>query len=291
MIVTLGAKLDPDFAAPQAGSDAVRAALASLHTEWRRTVRHLEETLLTEQGKIDLVADQREEAKARVDAFRTALEEAREERDEALGVRDEAVAFEREAGRDLSDLRVSVGRLGAFLDPEFQVPPRDPPAVRAALGSLVGGWKRTSADLRSAVEEQRTRTQEAAGRLDDHKARFAIEDSIEAALVEVKARARQMEADIERDEDLVSGVVELLRERKKWRSRARLNQRLVHDLTDSRFIRFLLDEERATLADLGSEHFERLSSGRYRFTEEGKFDVVDLNSADAGQASRQPVRG
>ena len=35
------------------------------------------------------------------------------------------------------------------------------------------------------------------------------------------------------------------------------------------------------LSGLGSEHFERLSSGRYRFAEDGKFDVMDLNAAEA----------
>lgn len=280
-IGTLGAKLDPDFEVPRADPDAVRAALAFLHTEWRQTTRRLEETLLAEQEKIDLVSAHRGEAQAQADAFRTALDDARAGRDEALRVRDEAVVLEQEAGRVLSDLRASVGRLGAFLDPDFQVPPRDPPAVRAALASLHTGWQRAQADLRSAVEEHRSQNEQATGRLDEEKARYEIGDSISAALAEVRAKASQMEADIERDQDLVDGAVELLHERRRWRDEARLNQRLVRDLTDSRFIRFLLDEERATLADLGSEHFERLSSGRYRFTEEGKFDVVDLNSADA----------
>jgi exonuclease SbcC len=61
---------------------------------------------------------------------------------------------------------------------------------------------------------------------------------------------------------------------------ARYDQ-IASDLTDSRFVRYLLDEERSRLAALGSEHFERLSSGRYRFSENGKFDILDLTAADA----------
>ena len=121
----------------------------------------------------------------------------------------------------------------------------------------------------------------AAARLDQERARHGIEGSIDAALAEVRARREQTETDIEREEDLVAGAVELVHERRRRQNDVRLNRRLVRDLTDSRFIRFLLDEERSVLADLGSEHFERLSSGRYRFTEEGDFHVVDLNSADA----------
>jgi len=79
----------------------------------------------------------------------------------------------------------------------------------------------------------------------------------------------------------VAGAVELLQDRRSRTRDADLNRRLVRDLTDSRFIRFLLHEERTVLAGLGSEHFQRLSSGRYRFTEDGKFDIVDLNTADS----------
>ncbi len=280
-IGTLGAKLGPGFEVPEAGPDAVRAALASLHTEWRRTTARFEDALRAEQDKIDLVSTRRAEAEARVDSFRTGLDQARAARDEALGIRDQAVMIERESGRDLSDLRASLGRLGAFLDPDFQVPPEDPPAVRAALASLHAGWNSATTDLQHIVTQHRARREEAARRLDEERTTHRVEDSIGVALAEARARMQQIEADIGTDEDLTSGLVDLRRERRRYRKDARLNQRLVRDLTDARFIHFLLDEERATLADLGSEHFERLSSGRYRFTEDGAFEIVDLNSADA----------
>ena len=57
--------------------------------------------------------------------------------------------------------------------------------------------------------------------------------------------------------------------------------RVATDLTDARFVRYLLDEERARLSELGSEHFLRLSSGRYLFTSDGSFNVVDQTAADA----------
>ncbi len=55
---------------------------------------------------------------------------------------------------------------------------------------------------------------------------------------------------------------------------------LADDLTPSRFLRFLLDEERTRLAALGSERFEQLSGGRYRFSDDGTFEVVDLANAE-----------
>ncbi len=53
------------------------------------------------------------------------------------------------------------------------------------------------------------------------------------------------------------------------------------DLTDAKFVRYLLDDERIRLADLSSDHFQRLSSGRYRFSDDGKFEIIDLATADA----------
>lgn len=55
--------------------------------------------------------------------------------------------------------------------------------------------------------------------------------------------------------------------------------RLATELTDSRFVRHLLDTDRRTLAILAGRRFEDLSAGRYRFSDDGKFDVVDLAAA------------
>jgi exonuclease SbcC len=57
-------------------------------------------------------------------------------------------------------------------------------------------------------------------------------------------------------------------------------ERLAKDLTPANFLRFLLEEDRATLAELGSEHCETLTNGRYRFSDDGEFRVVDLNAAE-----------
>ena len=56
---------------------------------------------------------------------------------------------------------------------------------------------------------------------------------------------------------------------------------LADDLLPSRFLKFVLDEERRSLAALGSEHFARMSGDRYRFTDDGVFNVLDLAAAEA----------
>ena len=62
-----------------------------------------------------------------------------------------------------------------------------------------------------------------------------------------------------------------------------LARRLAADLQPSRFLAYLLEEERAALADLGSVHLEELTDGAYRFSDDDAFHVLDMN---AGAADR-----
>ena len=275
------ALLQKDFDLAEGDPGAVRAALASLHTEWNRTTTRLESDLIGERAELEAASVRLAECRAEMDAFRAAVDEARWVRDRERTVRDGAAKAERRAQASVSNLRTRIGALAVVLDEDSDLPEADPGAVRAALTSLHREWKRAASDLARTIEQQITIIERASVRLEEERTRHGVEASIEAALAEVRARREGIGRDIEREEKLVAGVVELLRERREWRRRVTLNRRLVRDLTDARFIRFLLDEERATLAGLGSEHLERLSSGRYRFTDEGDFHVVDLNSAEA----------
>lgn len=58
-----------------------------------------------------------------------------------------------------------------------------------------------------------------------------------------------------------------------------LAARLVGDLRPSHLLGFLLQEERAELALLGSHHFEALTDGAFRFSDDGSFAIVDMNAA------------
>jgi exonuclease SbcC len=64
----------------------------------------------------------------------------------------------------------------------------------------------------------------------------------------------------------------------KIERRRDLAERLSEDLRPSAFLRFLLEEERAELAALGSEHFQDLSGGSYRFSDDGEFAILDMNA-------------
>ena len=69
------------------------------------------------------------------------------------------------------------------------------------------------------------------------------------------------------------------------RSDLALTRRLRDDLQPSRFLAWLLGEERAALAELASVHLEALTDGDFRFTDDEDFHIVDVN---AGGTVRGP---
>jgi DNA repair protein SbcC/Rad50 len=87
------------------------------------------------------------------------------------------------------------------------------------------------------------------------------------------ARVAELEGTIERAGDLEAEILgaEVRRD---------VAERLARDLQPARFLAFLLEEERAELAELGSAHLDQLTDGGYRFSEDDRFDIVDLNAAD-----------
>jgi exonuclease SbcC len=87
------------------------------------------------------------------------------------------------------------------------------------------------------------------------------------------ARVEELQERIASASDLERRVLDL-------EARRGVAKRLADDLQPSRFLGFLLEEERAELAELGSEHFAQLTDGAFRFTDDDRFDISDLNAAD-----------
>ncbi|MDP9243383.1 MAG: hypothetical protein M3O84_09450, partial [Actinomycetota bacterium] len=104
------------------------------------------------------------------------------------------------------------------------------------------------ADFGAARSEAGIRFGTAAARMKELEDRIAVAGELEGRIVDAEAR---------RD----------------------VADRLARDLQPARFLAFLLEEERAELADLGSEHFEQLTDGGFRFSEDDRFDILDLNAA------------
>lgn len=248
-----------------------RAAEAAIATTNGQLVEWLGEgdarTLLdARQAELDAAEKAAEEARVAVDASRAHLEQTREA----------AVGSVRRLTSFANRLSGAWGRLGEERDVAS-----DPAAIRDAFVSL----GETVLARHAEVEERRTaatsrvdETTTASAELlasvglspgDDFRAeltRAGVRHG--AAATEVAA----LEAEIGRANELEGRIVEA-------ETRRDLAQRLADDLKPSRFLAFLLEEERAELAELGSEHFERLTDGAFRFAEDGSFAVQDLNAA------------
>jgi exonuclease SbcC len=201
--------------------------------------------------------------------------------DEARRALDEAITREQETDRALGDLRTQLGALSTILQADADLPEDDPAALREAVGALRDRWSAETHRLRETVETQRTSAAQVSQQLADLLGAIGVPGSFEKELAEANAAVEILGKAIAEDEATVADAHDLLAARSDQVERGERFRRIASDLTDSRFIKYLLDEERAALSELGSDHFQRLSSGRYRFTQDGSFEVVDLTAADA----------
>ena len=210
-----------------------------------------------------------------VTAARRALDRVRREHDESIR-RQQTVS------KDLS--AVGVGLVDVAARADLRAPAiddDDPTSLEAAIGALTMALD--DADKTDAAEREMTQSDLGAARqalgalLED----LGIESEFAAELTRAEARHEWLGTEIARDQAEVDAASGTIAQRDETEARRSLFARLASDLTDAKFVRYLLDDERARLADLGSDHFQRLSSGRYRFTDDGKFGVVDLTAAEA----------
>lgn len=233
--------------------------------------------LLGAGDPVELLAAAKAEAGEAVEA----VEVARRKVEEARRALDAAIATEQEADRALGDLRTQLGALAGRLDADADVPDDDPAALAAALADLRDRWVVRTKEL---AEEQATAADEVEAASVRHRSLLAdleVDGEFAAALAAARTQAEMLAARVAEDEQVVAASADLMTRRDELQASVASFRRLQSDLTDARFIRYLLDEERVILAELGSEHFQRLSSGRYRFSDKGDFAIVDLTAADA----------
>ena len=251
-------------------------ALAAIEAELSATKSQLVEGLHADgdfrslfearQAELNSAEGAFDDARAGLERARTGLEEAQRL---AEGAHDAIAAL---ANR-LSGLW---GRLDESLDV-----PRHPEALAASF-----------AELRAAIvarHDEAVAACDAAGiRAGDAiRERSALLDTIglsptddfrqalaEGAMAHGTATARVQEL-----EERIASASELERQVMAGEARRSIAKRLTDDLQPSRFLGFLLREERAELAELGSDHFAELSDGAYRFTDDDRFEILDVNAA------------
>jgi exonuclease SbcC len=197
----------------------------------------------------------------------------------ALEAGDEARARRTRLQADLSSLAAAIatqaGRLGVDL-----ARAADSGGLADSIEQLHKLWLER---LQAAEEEVRRSTaaaEAAQGDLAQILNALELDVPYATARVEAAAEVARLEERVSVLEQRVVRLQELQQESQDTVDRLAVYDRLAEDLLPSRFLKYILDEERRSLAALGSEHLEHMT-GRYRFTRDGEFDVVDLNAAEA----------
>jgi exonuclease SbcC len=114
---------------------------------------------------------------------------------------------------------------------------------------------------------------------------LAPDADVAQATTKAQVEAAHAEERVRGLEETVASGADLDERLRAARDRLALTKRLRDDLQPSRFLVWLLDEERAVLAEVASVHLAELTDGDFRFSEDGAFQIVDVN---AGGAVRAP---
>jgi DNA repair protein SbcC/Rad50 len=261
--------------------EAATAQLAGEAEDIERARRDLQETnrqleaILGPGDAAEILAGRKRDYESLV----SARDAAQRRTDQARREHDQAIRDEQNTARVLQEIRMRLTELAARLEIEIAVGD-DPESLGTALTTFRNTWVESTDGLRNELGDAKRDMEE----IDEERVRLLDEAGVTgdpaAAVAVISDRIDRLDKSIAGDEAELAKSGDLTEERAALETRVEVFSRINHDLTDSRFIRFLLDDERARLAELGSEHFQRLSAGRYRFAGD-QFDILDLTAADS----------
>jgi exonuclease SbcC len=144
-------------------------------------------------------------------------------------------------------------------------------------GEAATAERTAAADAAEASARSRATALDAAG--------LEPDTDVAAVLTHAEIRAAETSERVGGIERTLEAGADLGERMEAARTDLALAQRLRDDLQPSRFLAWLLGEERAALAELASVHLEALTDGDFRFTDDETFHIVDVN---AGGTVRAP---
>ena len=220
------------------------------------------------------------------------LEERQRELREAEAAARAAVERERSARAQLDEVRRAAAEAGQMLGSirERLAAAHGALGIDAVTRSGTDGITHAFERLTTAIDERAraaTARREASAttltELDRSRASLVRDAGLEPD-VDVGEATTQAQVETAQAEERVQGFERILQEGADLDARIEaaherlgLARRLRDDLQPSRFLAWLLDEERAVLADVASTHFEELTDGDFRFSDDGAFRIVDVN--------------
>ena len=223
-----------------------------------------------------------EGSRSRLAAASAQLETAREREREAAVEAEKARRGIEQAQQDrlalASRLAALAGRVGWVAAARGEPP--DPADLLAQIDArLSAGRAAAEGDRRDAADRARAASKEQAAIREDLG--LALDASFEERLAAARSDRDRDGARLAELESRLQRAAAIEQRLARASARQRLYQQLSDDLSAPHFLRYLLDEERNALAELGSRLFEMLSGGRYRFTSGAAFSIVDLANAEA----------
>jgi DNA repair protein SbcC/Rad50 len=283
--------------ASAAAANAAAAEVAARTERERRTavaaeaeaaVRRAEGALATIQSAVVdrlgegdpavLLDERRAELREADAAARTASHAVRTARAQL----DTARIEDAEATHGLGSLREQLVAAWGLLDERDPLPLTDDPASLADAEAHLRAELEHRATEAAAVQRAATSAVEITSR--DRAALLtaaeiapeadvvALVTAAEVRAAEAEERRRGFAATVEAGADLDARIA-------AERAHLGLLRRLRDDLQPSRFLAWLLGEERAALAELASVHLEALTDGDFRFSDDESFRIVDVNAA------------
>jgi exonuclease SbcC len=247
-------------------ADAALAATQSQLTEWLGDVEDPRDALEAREHELEAAESAAEDAKTALDGATSTVE----------GAREDATSAREGLAKIANRLAGAWGRLGEDRD----VAP-EPQAVRAGSSEIADLIVQRHETARAARETAAEVLAGASASLEATLAALELPHGVDLGRARADAQAAHASAAtaVHQLEEQVASASDVEREILEAEHSRDLANRLAEDLKPSRFLGFLLQEERVELAELGSTHFEELTGGAFRFSEDDTFAIVDLNGA------------
>lgn len=160
----------------------------------------------------------------------------------------------------------------------------DAPSFDDDAGTLMGAAKRAADAAQERIEELTKELEGIDGVASDARSflagfqerfKLAKGETGQDALARVQERLGSLRSDVKNATEAIETRKKIASENEKLLERKLFLEQLTADLTDSRFPAYLLRKQRRLLSSLGSEKLMGLT-GRYRFDDDGEFQIVDV---------------
>jgi DNA repair protein SbcC/Rad50 len=244
---------------------AAEASLASVKSELADR--------LGEGDPEELLKARRDEVEAARAAATEAVAAVAAARDE----KDRAVELGARADRALGPIANAIAAAWGLLGSPHDVSAGDLLAALGAIATTIGERSGAARDVEAGARAAVDAARAGATALRTELGLEPAED-FTAALTRAAAEAAAAQGVAERLRAVLETGDELEARVRDAQNDRDLARRLASDLQPAGFLTYVLAAERAALADLGSVHLDQLTDGAYRFTEDDRFDVLDMNA-------------